>query len=73
MHNIGALNRALRETPDDPDNETEHSVPLPQFSDIPRANTKRYREQVTWLDNKDYQRDHVGACAYLGIHDLDHL
>jgi SNF2 family DNA or RNA helicase len=68
MHNISALNRALRETPDGPDNETEHSVPLPQFSDISHANMKRYREQVTWLDNKDYQRDdHVGACTYLGI------
>jgi hypothetical protein len=74
MHNISALNRALRETPDGSDNETEHSVPFPQFSDEFRANTKRYRKQVTWLDNKDYQRDdHVGACAYLGIQDLDHL
>jgi SNF2 family DNA or RNA helicase len=47
---------------------------VPQFSDISRANKKRYHEQVTWLDNKDYQRDdHVGACAYRGIQDLDHL
>jgi hypothetical protein len=74
MHNISALNRALRKTPDGPNNVTEHSVSMPQFSNICRANTKRYREQVTWLDNKDYQRDdHVGACAYLGIQDLDHL
>jgi hypothetical protein len=74
VHDISAFNRTLRETPDGPRNESEHSVPLPQFSDISRTNTKRYREQVTWLDNKDYQRDdQVGACAYLGIQDLDHL
>jgi hypothetical protein len=74
MHNISALNLELRETPDGSDDETEHSVPLPQLSEISHTYMKRYREQVTWLDNKDYQRDdHVGACAYLSIQDLDHL
>jgi hypothetical protein len=73
-HNLHDLRQALSDVIAGDDDATEGSegTPLSRYREISQDEIQQYREQITWVDNKDYQRDdHTGACGFLEIANRD--